>query len=92
MHGLAGDAAVHAWWAVFAIGLVAWGVRDGRSERINIGAAFFSATVVAFYFSQVMDKLGRSAALVGLGVLFLGGGWALERARRRLVEQSRQAR
>jgi hypothetical protein len=38
-----------------------------------------------------MDKLGRSASLVGLGVLFLGGGWALERVRRRLVEQSREA-
>jgi uncharacterized membrane protein len=91
MRPLAGDVAVFAWWAVFAIGLVAWGVRDGRSERINLGAAFFSATVLAFYFSQVMDKLGRSASLVGLGVLFLGGGWALERVRRRLVEQSRQA-
>jgi len=32
-----------------------------------------------------MDRLGRSASLVGLGLLFLGGGWALERTRRRLV-------
>jgi hypothetical protein len=29
--------------------------------------------------------LGRSASLVGLGVLFLVGGWALERTRRQLV-------
>jgi hypothetical protein len=32
-----------------------------------------------------MDKMGRSASLIGLGVLFLGGGWALERTRRRLI-------
>jgi len=41
--------------------------------------------VIIFYFSDVMDKLGRSASLIGLGVLFLFGGWALERARRGLV-------
>ena len=73
--------ALYPWWALGAIGLVAWGVRDGRGERVNLGAAIFAATVIAFYFSQVMDKLGRSASLVGLGLLFLAGGWALERVR-----------
>jgi hypothetical protein len=34
-----------------------------------------------------MDKLGRSASLIGLGILFLGGGWLLERTRRRLLAQ-----
>jgi uncharacterized membrane protein len=86
-----GGVAVYAWWALGAIGLVAWGLRDSRAERINLGAMFFAATVLTFYFSQVMDKLGRSASLVGLGLLFLGGGWALERMRRRLVEQTREA-
>jgi uncharacterized membrane protein len=81
--------ALYPWWALGAIGLVAWGVRDGRGERVNLGAAIFAATVIAFYFSQVMDKLGRSASLVGLGLLFLAGGWALERVRRRLVLQAR---
>jgi hypothetical protein len=82
----------YAWWAVGSLGLVAWGVRDAREERINLGAGFFAATVLGFYFSQVMDKLGRSASLVGLGLLFLGGGWALERMRRRLIDQVREAR
>jgi uncharacterized membrane protein len=88
---LAGSVALYGWWALGAIGLVAWGVRDGRSERVNMGAVVFAATVMAFYFSQVMDKLGRSASLVGLGVLFLAGGWGLERIRRRLVQQARAA-
>ena len=86
-----GSDALYPWWALGAIGLVAWGVRDGRGERVNLGAAIFAATIIAFYFSQVMDKLGRSASLVGLGLLFLAGGWALERVRRRLVLQARGA-
>jgi uncharacterized membrane protein len=87
--GLAAELPLYGWWAVGAVGLVAWGLRDGRTERINMGAAVFAATVFAFYFSEVMDKLGRSASLIGLGLLFLGGGWALERLRRRLVDQAR---
>ena len=86
---LVNDTAIYAWWAVGAIGLVAWGVIDSRPERVNLGAAMFAATVLAFYFSHVMDKLGRSVSLIGLGVLFLMGGWALERVRRQLVHQAR---
>jgi len=84
------DVTAYAWWALGAVALAAWGVRDSRAERINLGAIFFAATILAFYFSRVMDKLGRSASLVGLGLLFLGGGWALERVRRRLVRQTRE--
>lgn len=68
-----------------ALGLVAWGFVEKRSERINLGIAGFALTVTVFYFSDVMDKLGRSASLIGMGVLFLLGGWSLERLRRRLV-------
>ena len=68
-----------------ACGLAAWGLRDGRPERVNLGIAGLAITVLAFYFSSVMDKLGRSASLMGIGLLFLGGGWLLERTRRRLL-------
>ncbi len=73
------------WAGVGALGMVGWGLLERRSERINLGVAGFALTVIIFYFSDVMDKLGRSASLIGLGVLFLFGGWALERARRQLV-------
>jgi len=82
------DPTVYAWCALGAIGLVAWGVREVRRERVNLGVAGFAITVLFFYFSNVMDKLGRSASLVGLGLLFLAGGWALERVRRRLVART----
>ncbi len=86
---LAGETAMYVWWAVGATAIAGWGVKDARSERINMGAAVFGVTVLAFYFSHVMDKLGRSASLMGLGLLFLAGGWAIERVRRQLVLQAR---
>jgi len=77
------------WCAIGAVGLSLWGIHDARPERINMGIAAFACTVFAFYFSSVMDKIGRSASLMGLGVLFLGGGWILERTRRRLMARIR---
>jgi hypothetical protein len=86
-----GGVAGYAWDAAGAIALAVWGMREGRSERVNLGIAGFALTVAIFYFSSVMDKLGRSASLVCLGVLLLGGGWALERVRRAMVERTRTA-
>jgi hypothetical protein len=86
-----GGAVPYAWAAVLSLGLIAWGVTERRSERINLGVAGFALTVLIFYFSSVMDRLGRSASLVGLGLLFLAGGWALEQGRRRLVARVKQA-
>jgi hypothetical protein len=79
----------YLWWAISGLLLVAWGLRDGRGERINLGFATLALTLLAFYGAEVMDKLGRSASLVGLGLLFLAGGWALERLRRRLLGRLR---
>ena len=52
---------------------------------VNYGIAAFALTVMWFYFSDIMGKLDRSLGLIVLGVLFLAGGWALEKMRRRLV-------
>jgi uncharacterized membrane protein len=78
---------VYAMCALGSVGLIAWGLREARKERVNLGVAGFALTVLAFYSSTVMDKLGRAASLIGLGLLFLLGGWLLERTRRRLVAQ-----
>jgi uncharacterized membrane protein len=75
----------YAMVAAAAIFLVWWGVKTSAKALVNYGMAAFAATVVWFYFSSVMDKLGRSLGLITLGVLFLAGGWLLERTRRRLV-------
>lgn len=62
-----------------------WGVRETSKALVNYGIAGFAVTVVWFYFSSVMDKLGRSLGLIVLGMLFLAGGWMLESMRRKLV-------
>jgi hypothetical protein len=75
------------WLVIGAAGLIAWGIKEGRRERINLGIAGFALTILFFYFSNLMDKLGRAVSLIVLGVLLLAGGWLLERTRRRLIEQ-----
>ena len=76
---------VYLWLAIGSVGLIGWGMVERARERVNVGVAGFALTVLGFYFSNVMDKLGRSASLIGLGVLLIAGGWAMERMRRRLV-------
>lgn len=76
--------------AAAAVFLVAWGVHISAKALVNYGMVAFALTVMWFYFSSVMDKLGRSLGLITLGVLFLAGGWLLERTRRRLVSSMSQ--
>lgn len=68
-----------------------WGVHANRKLFINYGSAGFAITVCAFYFSSVFDKLGRAAGLMGMGILFLLGGWALNRLRTKLIVQATAA-
>jgi hypothetical protein len=75
--------------AATAMIFVWWGVRERSRAVVNYSIAAFAMTVAWFYFSSLMDKLGRSLGLIGLGILFLLGGWLLERFRRRLMEQVR---
>jgi uncharacterized membrane protein len=56
-----------------------------RRLLVNLGILGFAISVGWFYFSDIMDKLDRSLGLIGLGILFLAGGWVLEKTRRNLV-------
>lgn len=75
----------HLLVAGFAVFLIWWGVREASRAVVNYGIVAFALAVTWFYFSDIFDKVGRSLGLIGLGVLFLVGGWALERMRRRLI-------
>ena len=55
---------VYLWLAIGAAGLIAWGMSERAKERVNVGVAAFALTVLGFYFSNVMDQLGRSASLI----------------------------
>jgi len=71
--------------AAFAVFLSWWGVRLVSRALVNLGIVGFAVAVGWFYFSDLFSKMGRSLGLIGLGVLFLLGGWALEKMRRRLL-------
>jgi len=75
----------HAIVAGFCVFLIWWGVRQASRGLVNFGIVAFGITVAWFYFSNIFDKFGRSLGLIGLGILFLAGGWALEKTRRGLL-------
>jgi uncharacterized membrane protein len=81
----------HVIVALLSAFLAWWGVRRRSRAVTNYGVVCFALTVLWFYFSDVMDKLDRSLSLILLGVLFLGGGWLLEKGRRRLVRHIEEA-
>ncbi len=72
---------------VASLGMMAWGVREERKERINFGVAGFGLTVLFFYFSNVMDMLNRSVGLMVFGVVFILLGFALTRLRGTLMRR-----
>jgi uncharacterized membrane protein len=82
--------AAHTLVAAFCVFLIWWGVREGSRGLVNFGVVAFGATVAWFYFSDLFDKLGRSLGLIGLGALFLAGGWLLEKTRRGLLAHMAQ--
>ena len=77
--------AAHALVAAFAVFIIWWGVRQTSQALVNLGIVGFAIAVGWFYFSDLYDKMGRSLGLIGLGILFLAGGWALEKWRRNLL-------
>ena len=83
--------AAHALVAAFAVFLIWWGVHQASKALVNLGIVGFAIAVGWFYFSDIFDKVGRSLGLIGLGILFLAGGWALEMASRRLIDRMRQS-
>jgi hypothetical protein len=77
--------AAHLLVAAFAVFVIWWGVWQASRALVNLGIVGFAITVGWFYFSNIFDKVGRSLGLIGLGILFLAGGWVLEKTRRSLL-------
>ena len=83
--------AAHAVVTLVAAFFAWWGVQQRSRAIVNYGVVCFALAVLWFYFSNVMGKLERSFSLMLLGVIFLGGGWLLEKTRRRLVRHIEEA-
>ncbi len=82
---------LYLWIALGACALCYWGVQENRKLFINFGTAIFALDLIAFYFSDVLDKLGRSLGLILLGAIFLAGGWILNRLRTDLIARAAAA-
>ncbi|MBV9438090.1 MAG: DUF2157 domain-containing protein [Acidobacteria bacterium] len=80
--------AVYLWVALGACAFCYWGMRENSKALINWGCAIFALDVVTFYFSDVLDKLGRSMGLILLGAIFLAGGWVLNRLRSDMIARA----
>lgn len=82
---------LYLWVALGACAFCYWGVQENRKLFINYGTTIFAIDLIAFYFSNVLDKLGRSMGLILLGVIFLAGGWVLNRLRTDLIARATTA-
>ena len=80
----------HVLVAAYAVFVIWWGVRQTSRALVNLGMVGFALAVGWFYFSDIYGEVGRSLGLIGLGILFLAGGWALEKMRRRLLARMGQ--
>lgn len=68
------------------IGLTVAGIRRRSELLVNLGLLAFIIHVVTRYFDLFFAAMDRSLFFVLGGVLLLGGGWALERNRRRWLK------
>lgn len=75
------------WWGFGAVGLMVWGHAEARAERVNLGTVLLAVTLIGFYATEVIGRIDRSLSLLGLGLLFLIGGWCLNRLRQALLPQ-----
>jgi uncharacterized membrane protein len=91
LHNPESDPWAYLWVGLGACAFCFWGVQANRKLFINYGTAIFAVDVIAFYFSSVLDKLGRSMGLILLGVIFLAGGWVLNRLRSDLIARAAAA-
>lgn len=66
-------------------GLVQGGFMTGNRTAVNLGLFFFTVWILALYFDTFFGLMDRSIFFVGAGILLLGGGYLLQRQRRKLM-------
>lgn len=69
------------------VGLIVLGYVDRSPWLINMGLVFFTLDVVTRYFDFGFRLLDRSLFFILGGLLLLGGGFALEQVRRRMLQR-----
>ncbi len=82
---LAAYVAVNGLFMLAMAGTLYGGYLTGNRTAVNMGLLFFILWITALYFDTFFGLMDRSLFFVGAGVLLLGGGYALQRQRRRLL-------
>jgi uncharacterized membrane protein len=68
-------------------GSIVLGIINRREALINVGIIFFVIDLSTRYIELTVDMLDTSLAFVVGGLLLLGVGYGMERARRQLLRQ-----
>ena len=68
------------------VGLIMLGIRQRSHLVVNLGLGVFVIHMLTRYFDLFFSAMDRSLFFVLGGLLLLGGGWLLERNRRRWMQ------
>ena len=68
-------------------GSIVLGIVNKREALVNVGIVFFVIDLSTRYIELTVDMLDTSLAFIVGGLLLLGVGYTMERARRRLLRQ-----
>ncbi len=82
---LAAYVAVNGLFLLAMAGTVYGGYLTGNRMAVNLGLLIFTIWITWLYSDTFFGLMDRSLFFVGAGVLLLGGGYALQRQRRRLL-------
>ena len=72
---------------VLIFGSIVLGIVNRRESFVNVGIVFFVIDLATRYLELTVDMLDTSLAFIVGGLLLLGVGYGMERARRRLLQQ-----
>ena len=64
-----------------------YGVTINSAMLVNVALGAFVVHVISRYFDLLFDMLSGSALFIATGLLLLGGGYLLEKNRRKLLEK-----
>lgn len=68
-------------------GTIILGIVNKREALVNVGIIFFVIDLSTRYIELTVDMLDTSLAFIVGGILLLGVGYGMERARRKLLQQ-----
>ena len=75
-----------------SVGLVVMGYARRETLWVNLGLLYFAVLVIVRYVDWCWELLPTSAFFIGAGIVLVLGGLVLERARRKVTQEMKEAR